>query len=65
MSLAHRKQLGVVGGLSTAKRSQNTAAKAAAQRLAKVMALQNKNNGDEEARKTRMKISASDSHLLL
>ncbi|KAL0796762.1 hypothetical protein Bca101_068139 [Brassica carinata] len=35
MSLAHRKQLGVVGGLSTAKRSQNTAAKAAAQRLAK------------------------------
>ncbi|CAF2110450.1 unnamed protein product [Brassica oleracea] len=48
MSPAHRKQLGGVGGFSTAKRSQNVAAKAAAQRLAKVMALQNKDNGDED-----------------
>lgn len=48
MSPAHRKQLGGVGGFSTAKRSQNVAAKAAAQRLAKVMALQNKDNGDDE-----------------
>ncbi|KAF8081571.1 hypothetical protein N665_0879s0026 [Sinapis alba] len=48
MSPAHRKQLGGVGAFSTAKRSQNVAAKAAAQRLAKVMALQNKDNGEEE-----------------
>ncbi|KAJ4890336.1 Coiled-coil domain-containing protein SCD2 [Raphanus sativus] len=48
MSPAHRKQLGGVGGFSTAKRSQNVAAKAAAQRLAKVMALQNKDNGDDD-----------------
>ncbi|CAN8254872.1 unnamed protein product [Cochlearia groenlandica] len=48
MSPAHRKQLGGAGGFSTVKRTQNVAAKAAAQRLAKVMALQNKDNGDDE-----------------
>ncbi|CAH2064795.1 unnamed protein product [Thlaspi arvense] len=48
MSPAHRKQLGGVGNFSTVKRTQNVAAKAAAQRLAQVMALQNKDNGDED-----------------
>lgn len=48
MSPAHRKQLGGVGNFSTVKRTQNVAAKAAAQRLAQVMALQNKDNGDDD-----------------
>uniref|UniRef100_A0A1J3I575 Coiled-coil domain-containing protein SCD2 n=2 Tax=Noccaea caerulescens TaxID=107243 RepID=A0A1J3I575_NOCCA len=43
MSPAHRKQL---GGLSTVRRTQNVATKEAAQRLAKVMALQHKNNDE-------------------
>ncbi|KAG7556248.1 hypothetical protein ISN44_As11g023030 [Arabidopsis suecica] len=48
MSPAHRNQIGGVGGgLSTVKRTQNVATKAAAQRLAKVMALQNKNNEED------------------
>lgn len=48
MSPAHRKQLGGVGGVSTVKRTQNVATKAAAQRLAKVMALQNKDNEEDD-----------------
>jgi hypothetical protein len=48
MSPAHRNQIGGVGGLSTVKRTQNVATKAAAQRLAKVMALQNKDNEEDD-----------------
>lgn len=48
MSPAHRNHLGGVGGLSTVKRTQNVATKAAAQRLAKVMALQDKNNEEDD-----------------
>lgn len=51
MSPAHphsRLQAGAVGGLSTIKRTQNVAAKAAAQRLAQVMASQNNEEEDEE-----------------
>ncbi|KAG7603231.1 hypothetical protein ISN45_At05g022170 [Arabidopsis thaliana x Arabidopsis arenosa] len=48
MSPAHRNQIGGVGGLSTVKRTQNVATKAAAQRLAKVMALQNKYNEEDD-----------------
>lgn len=47
-SPAHRNQIGSVGGLSTVKRTQNVATKAAAQRLAKVMALQNKDNEEDD-----------------
>lgn len=46
MSPAHRKQLGGAGGLSTVRRTQNVATKEAAQRLAKVMALEHKNNDE-------------------
>ncbi|EOA20330.1 hypothetical protein CARUB_v10000636mg [Capsella rubella] len=49
MSPAHRNQLGGgVGGLSTVKRTQNVATKAAAQRLAKVMALHNNDDDDDD-----------------
>ncbi|VVB17449.1 unnamed protein product [Arabis nemorensis] len=49
MSPAHRKQqLDGVGGFSTVNRTQNVATKAAAQRLAKVMALQNKDNDEDD-----------------
>lgn len=46
-SPAHRNHLGGVGGgYSPAHRNQNVATKAAAQRLAKVMALQHKHNDE-------------------
>ncbi|KAL1226217.1 Coiled-coil domain-containing protein SCD2 [Cardamine amara subsp. amara] len=48
MSPAHPKQLGGIGGLSTVKRTQNVATKAAAQRLAKVMALQSNENEEDD-----------------
>ncbi|CAA7023413.1 unnamed protein product [Microthlaspi erraticum] len=48
MSPAHRKQLNGAGGLSTVRRTQNVATKEAAQRLAKVMALQHKHTDDED-----------------
>ncbi|CAL9231326.1 unnamed protein product [Arabidopsis halleri] len=48
MSPAHRNKIGGVGGLSTVKRTHNVATKEAAQRLAKVMALQNKDNEEDD-----------------
>lgn len=47
MSLSHRNLNGV-GGFSIAKRTSNIATKAAAQRLANVMSLQNKDNDSKD-----------------